>query len=75
ANVRAGAFVRINNLTDRRDCVQVFPSTGRCDGGSPDQSRSRQGNAVGEGTNSTFFDRPQFFTSGRSINAGLRLDF
>jgi outer membrane receptor protein involved in Fe transport len=75
ANIRAGAFVRINNLTDRRDCVQVFPSTGRCDGGSPDQSRDRQGNTVGEGTASTYFDRPQFFTSGRSFNAGLRLDF
>ncbi|HET7038356.1 MAG TPA: TonB-dependent receptor [Gemmatimonadales bacterium] len=75
SNIRAGAFVRVANLLNTRNCIQVFPSTGRCDGGTPDQSRDRQGNTVGEGTFSTYFDRPQFYTSGREINAGLRFDF
>jgi len=75
SNIRAGAFVRVSNLLNTRNCIQVFPSTGRCDGGTPDQSRDRQGNTVGEGTFSTYFNRPQFFTAGREINAGLRFDF
>jgi len=43
---RAGAFVRVSNLFDNRNHIQVFPSTGRCHGGTPDQSRNRQGNSV-----------------------------
>jgi hypothetical protein len=75
SNIRAGGFVLVQNLLNTRNCIQVFPSTGRCDGGTPDQSRDRQGNTVGEGTFSTYFDRPQFYTSGRQISAGLRFDF
>jgi outer membrane receptor protein involved in Fe transport len=74
-NLRYGAFVRIANLLDTKNCIQVFPTTGRCDAGTVDQSRSRQGNAVGEGEVSTFFDRPQYFGERRSVNAGLRLSF
>jgi len=75
ANLRYGAFVRVNNLLDTQNCIQVFATTGRCDAGAVDQSRSRQGNPVGENAPSTFFDRPQFFGPRRSINAGLRVNF
>jgi outer membrane receptor protein involved in Fe transport len=75
SNVRLGAFVRVANLLDSKNCNQVFTTTGRCDAGTVDQSRARQGNPVGENDVSTFFDRPQFFGRRRSINAGVRLNF
>ena len=75
ANMRYGVFTRIVNLLDTKNCLQVFGSTGRCDAGTIDQSASRQGNAVGENTASTFFDRPQFFGVRRTINAGIRVNF
>lgn len=75
ANLRYGAFVRVVNLTDRKNCIQVFVTTGRCDAGTIDQSRARQGNTVGENVSSTFFDRPSYFGTRRSIFAGLRVNF
>jgi outer membrane receptor protein involved in Fe transport len=74
-NLRYGAFVRVANLFDTQNCIQVFASTGRCDAGTIDQSRARQGNAVTEETVSTFFDRPQYYGERRSVNAGIRLSF
>lgn len=75
ANLRYGAFVRVINLTDRKNCVQVFQTTGRCDAGTVDQNRARQGNSVGENASSTFFNRPSFFGARRSIFAGVRVNF
>ncbi len=75
SRLRYGAFLRIANLLDTQSCVQVYASTGTCDAGTVDQSRSRQGNAVGEGESSTFFDRPQYVQSRRSFNFGLRVSF
>ncbi len=75
SNLRYGAFVRVVNLLDTKNCNQVFTTTGRCDAGAIDQSRSRQGNPVGENDVSTFFDRPQFFGTRRTINAGIRVNF
>ena len=72
---RYGLFARVVNLTDRKNCVQVFVTTGRCDAGTIDQNRARQGNSVGEGVSSTFFDRPQFYGPRRSILAGARVNF
>jgi outer membrane receptor protein involved in Fe transport len=74
-NLRYGAFVRIANLFDTQNCIQVYTTTGRCDAGTIDQSRSRQGNTVGQETVSTFFNRPQYFGERRSVNAGIRLSF
>jgi len=75
SGVRMGAFVRATNLLNSQGCVQVFATTGRCDVGSIDQSRARQGNTVGENSPTTFYDRPQFFQAGRSILAGARVSF
>jgi outer membrane receptor protein involved in Fe transport len=74
-NLRYGAFVRVANLFDRQNCIQVFATTGQCDAGTIDQSRARQGNSVGENTVSTFFNRPQYYGDRRSVNAGLRVSF
>ena len=57
ANVRYGAFVRVDNLLDRRNCSQVFTSTGNCERGATAQARLRAGNFTGESEGSTFFDR------------------
>ncbi|MEK6767900.1 MAG: TonB-dependent receptor [Gemmatimonadota bacterium] len=74
-NLLYGAFVRVTNVLDAKNCVQVFATTGRCDAGTIDQSRSRQGNTVGEGEVSTFFNRAQYFGDRREVNAGLRVSF
>jgi hypothetical protein len=75
SNVRYGAFLRINNLTDRKNCSQVFATTGNCNGGASPQARLRSGNFTGEGETSTFFDRPQYLSGRRSINGGISISF
>ena len=74
-NVRYGLFTRVSNLFDAKNCVQVYPTTGRCDAGVIDQNRSRQGNSVGPTTSSTFYDRPEYYGARRAINAGIRANF
>jgi outer membrane receptor protein involved in Fe transport len=75
ANVRYGAVLRVVNLFDQKNCIQVFATTGRCDAGTIDQRRARQGNPVGEDVASTYFDRPEFFGPRRTIYTGLRVTF
>lgn len=75
SNVRYGTFVRVTNVLDRRNCVQVFATTGNCDGGASPQSRLSAGNFTGESDGTTFFDRPQYVADRRSINAGVRVNF
>lgn len=75
-NLLYGAFVRVDNLFDTMNCIQPFETTGRCDAGTIDQTRSRQGNNTGAlSVNSTFFDRPQIFGPRRRINVGFRVSF
>jgi len=68
-------FVQVDNLLDRKNCLQPRPTTGRCESGTVDQGRSRLGNPVGETATTTFFDRPQLFGPRRRINVGVRIDF
>jgi hypothetical protein len=75
ANVRYGAFLRVANLLDRKNCAQVFATTGNCNGGASPQARLQSGNFTGEGETSTFFDRPQYLFDRRSINGGLSISF
>ena len=75
ANIKYGIFTRVSNLFDTKNCLQVYPTTGRCDAGVIDQRRSRQGNATASGATTTFFDRPQFYGQRRQINAGIRATF
>ena len=74
-NMGYGVFLNVNNLTDRLNCVQVYTTTGECNGGAEDQDRRRAGNAVGNNTYSTFFDRPFYLAPRRSITAGLQVSF
>lgn len=75
ATARYGVFMRVVNLTNAKNCIQPFPTTGRCDAGTVDQRRSRQGNTVTEAVASTFFDRPTFFDVRRQIFTGVSLAF
>jgi hypothetical protein len=77
SNVQYGLFVRWVNVFDTKNCQQVFTSTGDCVGGSPDQSRAREGNTISANTNisSTFLDRPHYFGPRMSVNFGVRASF
>ncbi len=72
-NVRYGAFLRVSNLLDRRNCVQVFVNTGNCDAGLRDFLNRRVGN-TGENT-STSLDQPEFIGARRSLFTGLTINF
>jgi hypothetical protein len=75
ANVSYGTFVRVVNVLDRKNCTQVFATTGNCDGGASPQARLQAGNFTGESEGTTFFDRPQYVGDRRSVNAGIRVNF
>jgi outer membrane receptor for ferrienterochelin and colicin len=75
SNVQYGLFMRVTNLLDRENCVQVFESTGNCQAGASAQARLAAGNFTGEGEQSTFFDRPQYVGQRRSFTAGVRVNF
>ena len=68
-------FVDIRNLLDKQNCIQVFESTGDCEGGTEDQARRRVSNGFSPTTNSTTFDRPSFIGQRRTIGLGLRVGF
>ena len=76
SNLRYDLFVQVNNLFDRRNCIQVYASTGRCDAGAIDQSRARQGNAIRpDAATTTFANRADFFGERRTVFGGLRVSF
>ena len=72
-NVRYGAFVRVENMLDRKNCVQVFVNTGTCDSGLRDPINRRVGN-FGD-VSSTSNDQPEYIGARRSISTGLTLRF
>jgi hypothetical protein len=72
-NMSYGAFMHVVNVTDRRNCVQVSPATGRCDQGAYDFLRRRTGNPVTP--SSTGLDRPQWIGQRRQILTGARVGF
>lgn len=74
SNVSYGVFLRVTNLTDRKNCIQVSPATGKCDEGAFDFLRRRVGNPVGN-LSSTSLDRPQWIGQRRSISLGARVSF
>lgn len=78
-NLKLGAFAYVNNLLDRRNCVQVFTSTGQCESGGMTIGRLENGR-IGAGFGSTYtmseaFDRPDYMYPPRSISGGLRISF
>ena len=74
AQVRYSAFLRVDNLFDRINCVQVFVNTGTCDAGLRDFSNRRIGN-TGDASTSTAFDQPEFIGARRSLATGITVNF
>jgi outer membrane receptor protein involved in Fe transport len=70
-----GFFLLVDNLFDTKNCLQPYPTTGDCGAGARDQNRRRHGNATGEATSSTYFDRPHLYGPRRAITFGLRVEF
>jgi hypothetical protein len=75
ANLQYGAFFRVSNLLDRKNCAQVYATTGNCFGGASPQARLQAGNFTGTGEGTTFFDRPHYLYDRRSINGGVSVNF
>lgn len=74
SNVAYAAFLRFDNLFDRKNCVQVFVNTGTCDAGLRDFNNRSVGN-TGDASTSTAFDQPEYIGARRSIAAGIRVSF
>jgi hypothetical protein len=84
-NLGYSAYVVVTNVLDRKDCVQVYPTTGQCDAGSLNTYRGLTGpgtngsvdeNAVGRtGVTTTQFDHPELYRERRSISTGLKVSF
>lgn len=74
-NLRYGLFFRVVNLTDAKNCVQVFTTTGNCESGAFTFLRRRVGNPVGEASSSTLLNRPHYVGARRSLFGGLRVSF
>ena len=72
--VRYSGFLRVSNLFDRKNCVQVFVNTGTCDAGLRDFANRRIGN-TGDATTSTAFDQPEYVGARRSLATGLTINF
>lgn len=78
--LRYGFFVRVRNLLDRENCIQVYPGSGNCELGSLTEERIESrlrglgGSAPLFGISQTF-DRPQMVSPPRSINAGIQVRF
>ncbi len=76
SNLRYGLVVQIYNVTDRKNCIQVFVTTGQCTVGSVDLGRQHYGNPVAaDAVTSTFLNHPEYYGARRSIQAGLRVSF
>jgi hypothetical protein len=73
SNVRYGIFVRVDNLLDRKNCVQVYVNTGNCESGLRDPINRRVGNF--DDVSSTSFDQPEYIGQRRSIFTGLTIRF
>lgn len=74
SSVRYSAFLRVANLFDRKNCVQVYVNTGTCDAGLRDFNNRRVGN-TGDATTSTAFDQPEYIGARRSLSTGITINF
>ena len=75
ANLRYAGLLRVVNVFDQKNCIQVYETTGRCDAGVVNGQRGGQGNNNGDVFGSTQFDRPEFYGQRRSIFTGVRVSF
>jgi hypothetical protein len=67
------AFLRVDNLFDKKNCIQVYVNNGTCESGLRDPLNRRVGNF--ESVSSTAFDQPEYIGARRSIFTGLSINF
>lgn len=72
--VRYSGFLRVSNLFDRANCIQVFVNSGTCDNGLRDFNNRRIGN-TGDVTTSTGYDQPEYIGARRSLATGITVNF
>lgn len=72
-NARYGVFVRVTNVFNLENCLQVFNNTGACDTGQRETNQRREGN--GSGNSSTNRDQPEFRSQTRRFNTGITITF
>lgn len=73
-NMAYSAFLQVNNLFNRKNCVQVFVNNGTCESGLRDFTNRSVGN-TGDATTSTAFDQPEYIGTRRGVNAGISINF
>lgn len=74
-NMKYGVFLRVTNLLDNRNCIQVFASSGNCDSGQITRSRLRRGGITSVFTISQAWDRADYLSGPRWVSAGVRVSF
>ena len=72
--MRYSAFLRVANLFNRANCVQVYVNTGTCDNGLRDFGNRRIGN-TGDATTSTAYDQPEYIGPPRQFSTGITITF
>ena len=73
-NMAYSAFLQVNNLFNRKNCVQVFVNNGTCESGLRDFTNRSVGN-TGDASTSTAFDQPEYIGGRRGVNAGISINF
>jgi outer membrane receptor protein involved in Fe transport len=70
-----GFFLRVTNLFNTKNCVQVFTSTGNCDYGTVTDERQRIGGFTYTGGLSQSWDRPDYLGTPRWASFGMQVSF
>lgn len=73
-NLDWNVFADVRNLFDRKNAIEVFPSTGRPDRGIFDRGRENEAGGV-ENIGSSQLDRPWHFGPRREVLLGFRVRF
>jgi outer membrane receptor protein involved in Fe transport len=72
-NAQYGVFLRISNVFNLDNCLQVFQNTGACDTGQRETRQRSEGN--GSGNSTTNRDQPEFRSQTRRFNTGITITF
>jgi outer membrane receptor protein involved in Fe transport len=72
-NAQYGLFLRVTNLFNITNCLQVFNNTGSCDTGQRETAQRSEGN--GSGNSTTNRDQPEFRSQTRRFNTGITITF
>lgn len=72
-NAQYGVFIRVTNIFNIDNCLQVFQNTGACNTGQRETAQRGEGN--GSGNSTTNRDQPEFRSQTRRFNTGITITF